>query len=468
MMVVIGAGLAGLSCSYHLGHDRCLVLEKDARSFGHIGNEQSAGFTWDQGPHVSFTKHAYVQSLFADSVDGDYSELEVCVSNYYHGHWISHPAQTSLYQVPEPLRTRCVESFLAMRQNENQADVVPKNYLEWLEISLGKEFANNFPALYTRKYWTVDASELATEWVGYRMHKPSVQEVINGSQAPLGRSTHYIQKVRYPKQGGYQSFAKKIAQGSHVRYGCEIISIDLERKCLSLATGESIYYTALVNTMPLPKFVAACKDVPPEVREAAQALSCSQLILVNVSAPHATLRPEHWMYVYDEDKLVSRINCTEMLATANAPVGWSGVQAEVYFSRHRPINLTLEEVAQRVYLELCEIGVVNPELFQNGVQAVVKTTYVPWANVIFRPDTAGALETIWNWLEKFGLRRESGDTHPLTNWDTTLNAELQLPSGTLAMAGRFGQWKYYWSDDCVLRGKQIAQWHSGSGSDEAS
>ena len=29
--------------------------------------------------------------------------------------------------------------------------------------------------------------------------------------------------------------------------------------------------------------------------------------------------------------------------------------------------------------------------------------------------------------------------------------------GDLILAGRFGQWKYYWTDDCVLRGKYISE-----------
>jgi hypothetical protein len=29
--------------------------------------------------------------------------------------------------------------------------------------------------------------------------------------------------------------------------------------------------------------------------------------------------------------------------------------------------------------------------------------------------------------------------------------------GDLALAGRFGQWKYFWTDDCVLRGYALAQ-----------
>jgi len=34
--------------------------------------------------------------------------------------------------------------------------------------------------------------------------------------------------------------------------------------------------------------------------------------------------------------------------------------------------------------------------------------------------------------------------------------------GDVILAGRFGQWKYYWSDDCVLRGKQIGEIYARS------
>ena len=64
------------------------------------------GFTWDDGPHISFTANEYVRDLFAEMVDGEYEECPIRPSNYFRGHWIEHPAQTHLYQVPEPLRTR--------------------------------------------------------------------------------------------------------------------------------------------------------------------------------------------------------------------------------------------------------------------------------------------------------------------------------------------------------------------------
>ena len=172
MILILGAGLSGISSSYHIGHDHCLLLEKRDRPFGHISSELREGFTWDQGPHVSFTNNEYVKTLFADSVEQDFHEYEVIVGNYFNGHWIAHPAQTSLHQVPEPLRDECLESFLISRSKISEYTEQPKNYSEWLERAFGNVFSKTFPASYTKKYWTRDPVDLTTEWIGQRVFFP--------------------------------------------------------------------------------------------------------------------------------------------------------------------------------------------------------------------------------------------------------------------------------------------------------
>jgi hypothetical protein len=74
---------------------------------------------------------------------------------------------------------------------------------------------------------------------------------------------------------------------------------------------------------------------------------------------------------------------------------------------------------------------------------------VPWANIIYTHETPNHLDQILSWLAAYGLERESDDLEPLTDWQH----KKRLPQGDLLLAGRFGQWKYYWTDDCVLRGK---------------
>lgn len=451
MNLILGAGLAGLSASYHLGHDRCLILEKNTQAFGHLHVEFRDGFTWDQGPHVSFTKHDYVKELFAESVEGKFDEYAVQTSNYYRGHWIDHPAQSSLYQVPEPLRSQCLESFLASRSGSSVAP--PANYQEWLDLSFGPRFAQTFPAAYTRKYWTREPADLTTEWVGGRVFQPKVEDVLSGSKGPLERQTHYITHVRYPRRGGYQAFARKIAAGSRVKLGSEVVRVDLVNQQAWTASGERYTYSRLINTLPLPVFVQLCVQATPEAVEAAQLLSCSQLLLVNVTAPHQTRRPENWMYVYDEDKYSTRINCTEKLTPGNGPHGHTGVQVEVYFSRHRPLRAAPSAVATAVKDELAEMGLIEKSVLADG-RVNHFTVNVPWANVIFDHQTRPALDRIWSWLENYGLQREDDDLHPLTDWAKSKSVRT---GGKLAMAGRFGQWKYFWTDDCVLRGRALSE-----------
>ncbi|MEJ7914448.1 MAG: NAD(P)-binding protein, partial [Chitinophagaceae bacterium] len=74
---ILGAGLAGISTSYHLGHAECVVFEAKPYTGGHIHSKEMNGFTWDEGPHVSFTKHAYVKELFASSVENKFLEFPV-------------------------------------------------------------------------------------------------------------------------------------------------------------------------------------------------------------------------------------------------------------------------------------------------------------------------------------------------------------------------------------------------------
>ena len=454
-VVILGAGLAGLSVSYHLGHERCVLFEKNHYTGGHIRTEVVDGFTWDEGPHLSFTAYEYVKELFAESVDGAYLEYPVETGNYFQGHWIPHPAQTSLHAVPEPLRSRCLKDFLETRKGEEEiaSERPPADYREWLHRAYGPTFAETFPSAYTRKYWTMDPERLTTDWVGKRMYYPSVDDVVNGAKGPLTEKTHYIKSIRYPERGGYQAYARKLEEGANVRLHHRMARISFQDRELLFDTGTRMRFETLVSTLPLPVLIHQ-SDAPVHIQEAAARLSCSSVLLVNVAANHPTLRPENWFYVYDEDKYTTRVNCTEKLSPHNAPDGTTGVQVEVYGSRHQPLTEAPERIAGKVCAELVEMGVVAS---QEAITSV-HTKWVPWANVIFDHDRAEALDTILEWLEPHGLVREDDDLEPTTDWNAKLSQEVGKGAGPrLILAGRYAQWKYYWTDDCVMRGLQLAR-----------
>src|SRR5436190_12469867 len=91
---IIGAGISGLSTSYHLSHENAAIFEGTDHYGGHVHSEIVDGFTWDDGPHFSFASNKYVKQLLEDMVDGEFETLRTKSSNWFHGHWISHPAQS--------------------------------------------------------------------------------------------------------------------------------------------------------------------------------------------------------------------------------------------------------------------------------------------------------------------------------------------------------------------------------------
>jgi protoporphyrinogen oxidase len=448
-VIVLGAGLTGISASYHLGHDNCLVLEAKAHTGGHIHSKQENGFTWDEGPHVSFTKHQYVKDLFAEGPEEGYLEFPVHPTNYYKGHWIPHPAQSNLYAVPEPLRTQCLEDFLAKR-NESDGEFRPANYGQWLTEAFGDTFAQTFPYAYTQKYWTVPPGMLGTSWVGNRVFYPDVEVVKKGYEAPLENSTHYITSIRYPKSGGYFSYASKLRKGLNVELNKQVKKIDLKKKEIICSDGSRYGYEKLVSTLPLPEFIQYC-EAPELIINSAEELACSQLLIFNFEVDHPPTRSEQWMYVYDTDMHSTRINFTDLLSPNNAPQGKCGIQVEVYFSKYHPLKRPVEEIREEVKDEMIRMGLILSEEKIDRIH----TEWIPYANVIFDHVYEDALDKILTWLTKYGLLRESDDLHPMTDWDQ--KAGLNEGLGSLVLAGRFGQWKYYWTDDCVLRGKMIGE-----------
>ena len=446
MKTILGAGLAGISCSYHIGHEKCTIFEQHSSAGGHIRSHRREGFVWDEGPHVSFTTNSYVRKLFEKSVNGDFLEYEVNVANYYKGNWIPHPAQSNLFAVPEPQRTECLEDFLSIRNtNPYEKNNTFKHYDEWLEHAFGTSFTKYFPAAYTRKYWTCEPSELATDWVGERVFYPDIATVVDGYKQAAEKSTHYIKNIRYPGKGGYDRFSAAMSKGANINCNHRVKSINLADRSIIFTNGVHHQYDELINTIPLPEFVKlAGNHAPQSVQDAAKTLNCSSVLLVNVTAEHIAKKPYHWIYVYDEEKFSTRINHIEMLSPSNAPESKTGIQVEVYESSYKPFNLSHDEIAQAVVLELQEMGLIDQA-------ESVHTNYISYANVIFDSARRDAQNIILSWLESYGLVREDDDLEPMTNWEKAKN----FTEGPIALAGRFGQWKYFWTDDCVLRGKQL-------------
>ncbi len=426
-ILILGSGMSALGAAhrFHGAGVQTRAFDKNDYPGGHTATfVHDTGYIFDDGPHISFSKDPTFQDLIAGNVNGAYETLNAYVNNYYHGDWVKHPAQANLHNLPTELKTRCILDFIEASKTEVVEK--PANYLEWLISVFGETFATHFPAVYGKKYHTVDADKMSTVWMGPRLYRPSMEEVIRGALLEETPDVHYISNFRYPTEGGFISYLKPFMEKTDLNLSHEVVAIDPETKTVSFANGVSEQYDELVSSIPLPDLVPMVKGAPDRVLEAAAALVATTCITVNVGLARDDFTPATWTYIYDEDIVFTRLSFPHKMSTTTCPPGCGSVQAECYYSsKYRPFTSNPDDLIEPVIRDLKKIGLLREDEEIRHTDARLITH----ANIIFDLDREWALPIVHDWLDSQGI----------------------------TYVGRFGEWGYQWTDEAFKSGERGAR-----------
>ncbi|HKA23157.1 MAG TPA: FAD-dependent oxidoreductase [Blastocatellia bacterium] len=423
-VIVLGAGLAGLSAAHHLG-GTCEVFEKDDYLGGHCRTKRVDGFNFDEGAHVFFGKddcaREFVTEPLSDEMIPHHAEIW---NNYDSTCYGRYPVQANANALPADLATRCVIDFIEACR---QPDRAVQTYEDWCYASFGRSFADEFMLRYARKVWTVEPSEMNTEWlgskIGGRISRPSLEQVIRGAIDPNPQELNYLTEFSYPATGGFGQITKPLAAFvPNVRLGCGVTRIDAESKRITLADGTSRDYSAVISTIPLPSLVRLTVDAPGDVTAAAANLMWTSIRCVNLGVARADIGPGHWVYFYDQEIPFFRVSFPSKYAPDNAPPGHSSISCEIAYSRRKPLDDN--RLVERTVDALKRTGILS-----DSDRIVVEDQIdIPYAYVVFDMNRERSLRVIHNWMESVGI-------YP---------------------CGRFGEWGYHWSFEAIESGKRVA------------
>ena len=424
-IVILGSGMGGCGAAYrfHAEGIKPTMYDKNAYHGGHTASFQDGGFIFDQGPHISFTKDSRIQNLFAESVDQMYETMPLKLNNYWRGYRPQHPVQLHMHGLPDDVIVKVISDFV----EERQAPERPiHNYADWLLASFGRTFAELFPMQYTRKYHLTTADNMSTDWLGPRIYRPSLEEVLRGAISPSAPTVHYISHFRYPREGGFVSYLKKFVPLGNLKLNHELIAIDPRVRQLRFSNGVVANYDVLVSSVPLPELIGMIQGAPQEVRDAAQRLACSTCVLVNVGVSRDDLSKSQLTYIYDDDICFTRLSFPHMFSSNNVPKGTGSIQAEVYFSdKYKPLTGAPEDWIEPVIRDLRRMDLIREEdqiEFRNA-------RLLKYANIIFDLQRADVLKIVHGYLDDLGI----------------------------AYCGRYGDWGYMWTDESFKSGEQAAE-----------
>ena len=423
-IIVLGAGLAGLSAAYHLGGD-CEVFEKEDYLGGHCRTKRLDGFNFDEGAHVFFGKDDCSRQFVWDPLGAEMIPHHAEIWNNYGDQRIGrYPVQANANALPAELAARCVMDFI---ETTRQPEPEVRSYQDWCYASFGKTFADEFMLRYARKIWTVEPAEMNTEWlgsaVGGRVSRPSLEQVIRGAIDPHPQEFNYLTEFSYPAERGFGRILEPLAESvRHVRLGCGVTSIETEARRIRFSDGTERNYAAAISTIPLPSLVRLAVDTPVEVRAAAERLMWTSIRCVNIGVARADVGPGHWVYFYDHEIPFFRVSFPSKFAPDNAPPGHSSISCEIAYSRRMPLNE--DRLVERTVDALRRTGILR-----DSDRIIVEDQInIPYAYVVFDFDRAPSLRTIHGWMESVGL-------YP---------------------CGRFGEWGYHWSFEAIASGKRVA------------
>src|SRR3984957_2414994 len=261
-VIIIGAGLTGLSCAYHLGGNY-LLLEKEMEPGGIVRTRKRLGaFYCDGTGHWLHLRNAGMKELVNKLLPHELVEHERKAVIFSHGVFTAYPFQANTYGLPPEVIMECLLGLLKAKHPEDfgQKPITepPANFHDWIVRAFGEGIARHFMVPYNQKLLGVNLTELMPAFAERFIPRPSTEDVIKGALGFSKESLGYNAKFVYPREGGIGALSRAFANAlkEPPLCGTDVTDIDLRQSTVSLANGKTARFDTLVNTMPLVKLIS--------------------------------------------------------------------------------------------------------------------------------------------------------------------------------------------------------------------
>jgi protoporphyrinogen oxidase len=455
MIVILGAGLAGLSTAFHLEGLPWRIYEAEKEVGGLCRSIRKDDFTFDYTGHLFYLHHGPVKALIDKWMKRKLHTLRRSAWIFSSGTQIPFPFQVNTFGLPSEVRLECLLGFVeSLAQSKAGPEPStpkkrpgPLDFLElklmgdpsdtdmetWVLNTFGPGFARHFFTPYNEKFWQRPLKELTAEWASWSVPVPDLEEVLRGAMGTEEKRFGYNTEFLYPKRGGIRvlpdSLAQAMGHGDRVHLGKEAVSIEAQGSRVRFRDGEEASFQWLVSSIPLNRLVSMIQDAPEEVQKAATSLKSLAVYGVNVGLEGDLGHDRHWTYFPERDYVFYRVGYISNYAPGMAPEGHCSLTAEV---TRRPEEGKEPDLEDRVIQDLTRAGMIK------GARQVelIHTMRLDPAYVVFDRERQAALPLLFDYLMKHRI----------------------MP------VGRYGTWNYMGMEDSLLHGIQAASRIKAEGS----
>ena len=430
MILIVGAGLAGLSTAYHLSGVPYRLYEREQEVGGLCRSYKKDGFTFDYTGHLLHFRQAEIKALVEKLLAGKLQKHARQSYIYSHRTYTEYPFQVNTFGLPPEVVRECLIGFIATLTNQ-QAGSPPKDrsFKEWILDNLGEGMAKHFMVPFNEKLWQVSLDELTSDWVSWLVPKPELKDVVNGALGIKDKAFGYNPSFLYPASDGIKVLPESFVPGiDGVTHGVELVEVDTKRRRAIFRDGaqggtREERYESLVSTIPIPELVSRCLDFPVPLKEAAAALRWVSVYNINLGIGREKVSDKHWIYFPEVEYPFYRAGFPMNFSPSLGRPGCSSMYVEM---SHKPTeHQSAEQLIGQVRAGLEQTGILRPD--DELVVADVKDLH--YAYVYFDHHRAQAMPAILAELERRGIYS----------------------------VGRYGRWEHTSMEDAIGQGKQVAE-----------
>ncbi len=422
-VVILGAGLAGLSTAYHLKKGYAL-FEKETEPGGMARSIRKDGYIFDYDGHLLHFRKEYTFSLIRKLMNGNIAPHKRNSWIYSKGSYTRYPFQANFYGLPKTVVKDCLVAFIKARVDSlsmrNESD---GNFEDWIRRIFGEGIARHFMLPYNRKFWTVEPRELTCEWLDGFVPVPTVEDTVTGAISSSTKPYGYNSRFWYPIKGGISGLVEVFVRKTRkVHLSKKAIKIDQCRREIIFEDGTMKRYRDLITTIPMPELFRILVNLPEDVKKAFSAPRYTSIFVVNLGIRKDDLTDKHWIYYPEKDIVFYRAGFPVNFSMDIAPSKRTSIYAEISYSNASPIDK--QRLIQRTIDDLKILGFLSGE---NEIEVCLPVD-IKYGYVIYDSERKKAVRTIKNYLKRFRI-------HTI---------------------GRYGSWRYMSMEDVILEGKEIA------------
>lgn len=425
--VIVGAGLAGLSCGYELAkHGTQFSIYEAHENIGGLSKtmwfDTSEGrFGFDFGGHRFLTREKEIEQFFFEVVGQENVETRQRSSRILlKGKYFDYPVKpfSALLRMPIWLTIKAgftywyafFRYFFARRKRVD-------NFEDWVKYRFGSTLYNLFFRDYTRKTWGIDPKNISSTWAAERIKASNFFSLIKNSlfrPDPESKIAMTLYKQFFYPSNGIQVLSDNMAefiksQNHEIFTGAKLTSIQVkngEINRVSFENGDTIENIGtLVSSIPIPSLISAMGNgIPQDVQEAAKNLKYRDLILIGFMLDKPEALEDSWIYFPEDRHLFVRISEPTKYGLMMCPSGKTSIAAEITCTKgDDKWEMPDEELTKQVRDQLIDLGFFSAEEIIDSF--VERTTHAyPLFDVDFEKNLSLTLSFLSNFqnLELIG------------------------------------------------------------------